>query len=500
MNHQRSGGILLHVTSLPSIEGIGTFGSEAYRWVDRLQTAGQSIWQILPLGPTGFGDSPYQSYSAFAGNPLLIDLESLLRLGWLTNEELASCAPEEEGNVDYDRVRSIKMPLLRKAHERFMESGDCATREAIETFCRREAWWLEDYALFMALHEASGGRAWSEWEEPLRRREPDALAAARSRYAREVEFHRFLQYLFFTQWQELKGYAADRGVEIIGDLPIYVAYDSSEVWARPELFELDEDLRPTFVAGVPPDYFSPTGQRWGNPLYAWDRHEEEGYAWWIARVRHSLRLYDRIRIDHFRGFEAYWAIPASDETAEHGRWRPGPGAKLFSRLKEELGDLPFIAEDLGVITPEVEALRDAFDLPGMKILQFAFDGNPSNPYLPHNHIPRCVLYTGTHDNDTLMGWFDALEDRSFLLEYLDCDEAGFHRIMLRTLLISVAQTAILPLQDLLGLGSEARMNRPGSTQGNWRWRATQAQMRKMELEAQKVRRACELYARTSLKR
>ena len=500
MNHQRGGGILLHVTSLPSTEGIGTFGSEAYRWVDRLQTAGQSIWQILPLGPTGFGDSPYQSYSAFAGNPLLIDLESLVRQGWLTNEELASCAPEEEGNVDYDRVRSIKMPLLRKASERFKESGDSETREAMEAFCRREAWWLEDYALFMALHEASGGRAWSEWEEPLRRREPDALAAARSRYAREVEFHGFLQYLFFTQWQELKGYAEDRGVEIIGDLPIYVAYDSSEVWARPELFELDDDLLPTFVAGVPPDYFSPTGQRWGNPLYAWDRHEEEGYAWWIARVRHSLRLYDRIRIDHFRGFEAYWAIPASDETAEHGHWRPGPGAKLFSRLKEELGDLPFIAEDLGIITPEVEALRDAFDLPGMKILQFAFDGNPSNPYLPHNHIPRCVLYTGTHDNDTLMGWFDALENRSFLLEYLDCDEADFHRSMLRTLLISVAQTAILPLQDLLGLGSEARMNMPGSTQGNWRWRATQAQMRKMDLEAQKLRRACERYARTSLKR
>jgi len=495
MNFPRSSGLLLHITSLPSNEGIGTLGREAFHWVDRLAAAGQKLWQVLPLGPTGYGNSPYQSYSAFAGNPLIIDLEALSHEGWLLAEEMGSIQETSSDRVDFDTVRSIKDRLLRKAFERFHSLNREEEQVRFRSFELSQVGWLEDYALFMALHHRFEGRPWSEWEEGLRRREAGALESARHDLFAEIEFQKFQQFCFFEQWDRLKRYANAKGVEIIGDLPIYLAYDSSECWAHPELFAFDEELRPAFVAGVPPDYFSATGQLWGNPLFDWERLEAGGFGWWIERVRHTLRLYDRVRIDHFRGFEAYWAVPAEAETAAEGEWRPGPGVKLFEALEKALGELPVIAEDLGIITPEVEELRDRFGFPGMKVLQFAFDGNPANPYLPHNHIQRSVLYTGTHDNDTTLGWFRSLQERSYPLAYLASDEEHLLWDLIRTQQRSVAAMAILPLQDLLGLGSEARMNTPGTVEGNWAWRCTPEQWRQEE-PWKRLARFSHLYGRS----
>ncbi|WP_300365772.1 4-alpha-glucanotransferase [Hydrogenimonas sp.] len=489
----RRSGVLLHPTSLPGDYGIGTFGKEAYRWIDKLAQSGQRLWQILPLGPTGYGNSPYQSYSAFAGNPLLIDLNLLQEDGWLIENISGKRSDFNETSVDYEWVSAYKLPLLKNAFLHFRQNADNMEKEIFEKFCEEESVWLEDFALFMALKKENQGKIWYEWEERIVRRESETLTKKRDQLKEEIDFQKFLQYLFYRQWNRLKAYANRHGVWIIGDLPIYVSVDSSDVWSHSELFLLDEHCRPTHVAGVPPDYFSTTGQRWGNPLYNWELMKQHGYAWWILRMKKSLELYDIVRIDHFRGFEAYWSIPADEETAIHGRWVEGPGHRFFEVIKESLGSLPIIAEDLGVITPEVEKLRDDFDLPGMKILQFAFDGDPKNAYLPHNGVANSVIYTGTHDNDTTLGWFENASNKSYILEYLSRDDDEIHWAMIREAMASVSVFSVVPMQDILGLGSFARMNRPGDPNGNWSWRMTMEQMERAPFE--KMERLTRLYGR-----
>ena len=474
MPFSRSSGILLHPTSLPSRFGIGDLGPEARRFVDFLAASGQQLWQVLPLGPTGFGDSPYMCFSAMAGNPLLISLEVLRDRGLLDRADLDALPAYPAVAVDYGRVIQEKFPLLRKAWLRFRAQAADEERGGYEAFCRAAAHWLDDFALFMALKEHYKGRPWVEWTKPLIKRTPDALGRARRKHAETMDFHRFLQFEFHRQIADLKAYANQRHIKLIGDLPIYVAHDSAEVWAQPGYFDINHDTgRPYAVAGVPPDYFSATGQLWGNPLYAWDKLQADGYEWWVKRFKALLDYVDAVRIDHFRGFEAYWRVPYGEKTAVNGAWVKGPGEALFKRMYERLGDLPVIAEDLGVITPEVEALRDGFKLPGMKILQFAFGSGDDNPYLPHNYQPNCVVYTGTHDNDTTQGWFRSLAEaeRAVVLEYLKSDNpAEIHWDMIGLAFASAAEMAIIPLQDLLGLGAEARMNTPSKGQGNWAWR------------------------------
>jgi len=472
---QRAAGLLLHPTSLPGPYGIGTLGSEAFGWIDRLASADIRFWQILPLGPTGFGHSPYQCYSAFAGNGLLIDPRLLKNEGLLTEEELAGEEDFADNKVAFESVIAHRDTLLRSAYARFTPDA------AYSSFCETHVAWLNDYALFMALLAYFNHRTWNDWPENIRLREPETLHYYAALLQKETGYHRFIQYHFFTQWAALRAYANGKGVKIIGDLPIYVAMNSADVWADPAFFQLDDTLQPTAVAGVPPDYFSETGQRWGNPLFAWEAMEKTGFSWWVQRLRATLALFDWVRIDHFRGFEAYWSVPADEETAIHGEWVEGPGAKLFEAFRSALGnDLPIIAEDLGIITPAVEKLRDDYGLPGMKILQFAFGGDASNPYLPHNHIPNCVIYTGTHDNDTTNGWFYAAPpeeaERTHAMRYLNCPWEAFHTSLNRTALASSARLAVLPLQDLLGLGSDARMNTPGTAEGNWAWRVTPSQL------------------------
>lgn len=472
MRIPRSSGILLHPTSLPGPHGIGDLGPGAYAFVDFLARAGQQLWQVMPLGPTGYGDSPYAALSAFAGNPLLISLDELVSAGLLDDAEVQSIRRDGGEPIDYGAVITAKLTLLRRAAERF-GAGSARTWAAdFDQFCHQAADWLDDYALFMALKAAHGGRPWVDWEPALARRDPAALAIARDRFAADVRFHQFTQYVFFRQWARLKQYANSRGIKLIGDLPIFVASDSADLWASPDLFYLDEHGRPTVVAGVPPDYFSATGQRWGNPLYRWERAFETDFAWWIKRFRSTLTLVDIVRLDHFRGFEACWEVPATEETAVHGRWVPGPGRKLFDRVTAALGELPIIVEDLGLITPEVVALREALGYPGMRVLQFAFGSDARNPYLPHNYVPNTVVYTGTHDNDTTVGWFHTRppHEREHVLRYVDSDGQEIHWDLIRLALASVADAAIVPLQDVLGLGSEARMNTPGVIGGNWRWR------------------------------
>ena len=491
---KRKSGVLLHPTSLPGEYGIGSFGRSAREWVEKLASAGQGLWQMLPLGPTGYGDSPYQCYSAFAGNPLLIDLEALRKKGWI-QENLTGHDDFHPVEVEYEKVRAAKMPLLRDAFAGFLRREDPKERDAFYAFCAREAHWLEDYALYMALKRHHRGAPWTEWPERERRRDPETMRRAHESLAEEVAYQKFLQYLFDLQWKEVKRHANESGIETVGDLPIYVALDSADVWAHPELFDLDDALKPRRVAGVPPDYFSPTGQRWGNPLYDWKRMEKEGYDWWIRRFAKSFELYDRVRIDHFRGFAAYWAIPAEEETAVNGEWVDGPGRELFDAAREALGELPILAEDLGIITPDVERLRDDLGFPGMKILQFAFDGSAGNPYLTHNHVRNCVAYTGTHDNDTTLGWYESLRDRSQVEGYLHPGNEPIHWAAIREIFRSVASMAIFPMQDMLGLGSWARMNRPGEAAGNWRWRMSREQMEEAEWE--RLRRLGELYGRVS---
>ncbi len=468
----RMAGVLLHPTSLPGAFGIGELGGEAYRFVDWLVQAGQRVWQVLPLGPTGFADSPYAAFSAFAGNPLLVSLERLQDEGLLTWDDFVDYPFLPEDRVDYGAVIPAKMGVLRRAYERWKSQGDEEAKRQLQHFREQHAFWLEDFALFMALKGAHEGRAWTEWDRDLASRNPNALSRARRELADEMQFHCFVQYCFVRQWCDLKRYANAQGVLVMGDMPIFVAHDSADVWAKPEMFHLDEDGNPTFVAGVPPDYFSPTGQRWGNPVYRWDVMCTQGYRWWIERFRWTLQMVDIVRVDHFRGFSAYWQVPASEPTAVKGRWVKVPGKELFRTLQGELGKLPIVAEDLGIITPDVTRLRKGLGFPGMRVLQFAFDGDPDNLYLPYNYEPDTVVYTGTHDNDTLVGWFGGLseEEKRRVYDYIGREDISVLWEMIRLAYASVARLAIVPLQDWLGLGSEARMNQPGRESGNWQWR------------------------------
>jgi 4-alpha-glucanotransferase len=473
----RASGILLHPTSLPGGHGIGDLGPEAYAFVDWLAEARQQYWQVLPIGPTGYGDSPYQTFSAFAGNPLLIDLTALVERGWLEEGALAG-APANGGTVDYGAVVNFKIGALHLAWVGFKALAEAEDQARYQAFCKAEASWLDDYALFQALKNAHHGASWNQWAKPLATRDKAALAEARKAHADQLGYHRFVQWVFLDQWNALREHAHARGIKVVGDVPIFVAFDSADAWAHRALFFIDEAGNPTVVAGVPPDYFSETGQLWGNPLYRWDAMARGRYAWWVARMRQALQLYDLVRVDHFRGFEAYWEVPAGEATAINGRWVKGPAEKLFKALQKALGDdLPIIAEDLGLITPPVEALRDAFALPGMKILQFAF-GDPSNAYLPHNFVPNCVVYTGTHDNDTSRGWFESAPEaeRDYALRYMNTDAEGFTWALIREAQSSVARLAVVPAQDLLDLGSEARMNTPAVASGNWGWRLEPGQL------------------------
>lgn len=504
----RSSGVLLHPTSLPGPYGIGDLGPEAFAFIDWLAAAGQRVWQVLPLGPTGYGDSPYQLFSAFAGNPLLISPDALVEEGLLNALDLASHPPFPEETVDYGAVVAWKMPLLERAWRNFRGSAVGAALRDYETFQTAHAQWLDDYALFISLKAAHGGQAvWTEWEPGIRAREPEAVRRWSQRLADAIDQARFFQYLFYRQWQAIRRRCREREIRIMGDLPIYVAHDSADVWAHPQFFLLDERGRPLRVAGVPPDYFSATGQLWGNPIYHWDALAETGYAWWVERFRAALEQFDFLRVDHFRGFEAYWEVPAGARTAIDGRWVPGPGAALFRALRESLGALPVVAENLGVITPGVEALREEFGFPGMSILQFAFGKDPQGPdFRPHNYTRNRVAYTGTHDNDTVIGWWtstgerdstrtaeDVVKEKAFAREYLDTDGRDMHWVLIRTLMASVADTVLFPVQDVLGLGSEARMNMPGTSSGNWRWR-----LRPGALDAgvtERLRRLAEIYDR-----
>jgi 4-alpha-glucanotransferase len=505
-DNPRRSGILLHPTSLPGPYGIGSLGRQALAFVDFLEASQQCIWQILPLGPTGYGDSPYQSYSSFAGNPLLIDLLQLTEQGFLAPEHLENTPEFPSDHVDYGSVFAFKRDMLKHAHLHWKQHGDSAARREFDAFCERERSWLEDFSLFMALKrtfEAKGlTGAWNSWPAELIRRKPQALKRWRKSVSEEIEQQQFQQFLFFHQWETVKRSAADRGIRIIGDLPIYVAYDSADAWANQELFFFDENGSPTVVSGVPPDYFSDTGQLWGNPIYNWKRHRETGYNWWIERIRASLHLVDSLRIDHFRGFEAYWEVPAAEPTAVNGRWVKGPGADFFTvlkrALKQDFGDLPLIAEDLGVITPSVQKLRDRFGFPGMKVLQFAFDEDADNEYLPHNYLPNCVVYTGTHDNDTTLGWYqresEAVQDQ--VRRYLGRDGHDIVWDLIRLAFCSTADTAVIPLQDAMELDSTARMNIPGRSGGNWRWRFTEDMINEQIIG--RLRELSRLYGRVSL--
>ncbi|HEX3282381.1 MAG TPA: 4-alpha-glucanotransferase [Pyrinomonadaceae bacterium] len=495
MNFPRSSGILLHPTSLPGPFGIGDFGPAAYSFAEFLEAAGQGLWQVLPLGPTGAGNSPYACYSAFAGNTLLISPERLVAEGLLTREQLEGAAEFAAERFDFDAVNNYKASILRLAFANFKRNADSQLRTVFNDFCRHRVYWLDDYALFRALKDAHRGAVWNEWEPALVQREPSALEAARNHFNEEVEAQKFYQFLFFRQWFALKANCNRRGIKFIGDIPIFVAHDSADVWTNQDQFKLNDERKPTVVAGVPPDYFSATGQHWGNPLYNWDRITAGSFRWWIQRIHAALETFDIARMDHFRGFAAAWEIPGEDTTAERGRWVDAPGRELFTAVRNELGELPIIAEDLGVITPDVEKLRDDFNFPGMRVLQFAFSSDAKNNSLPHNHHQHLVVYTGTHDNDTTVGWFTSLEaaEREFCLKYLNTTGTEIHWDLIRALFASVANTAIVPMQDVLGLGTEARMNLPNSTEGNWSWRLKEQSLTS-EL-AERLRKLTELYGR-----
>ena len=471
---ERSSGILFHPTSLPGKYGIGTLGKEAYAFIDFLKKSRQKLWQIFPLGPTGYGDSPYQSFSSFAGNPYLIDFDLLIEAHLLSEEDLRDVFfGNNEEYIDYGAIYNQKYPLLRKAYENFKSSDNHEMRENLEHFKRENASWLNDYSLYISLKNHFNGLPWNEWAHDIKNREHGAMEHYRNELADDIEYHNFIQFLFFKQWGDVKRYANENGIKIIGDIPIFVAADSSDAWANPEIFLFDEERKPVKVAGVPPDYFSATGQLWGNPLYNWQKLKETNYSWWVERVRANLSTCDIIRIDHFRGFEAYWAVPYGDDTAINGQWEPGPGIDLFNAIKSQLGELPIIAEDLGLMTQGVIDLREATGFPGMKILGFAFDSGEENDYLPHTYTKNCVVYTGTHDNDTLIGWFQKAkeEDRQFARDYLNSrSDDEIHWDAIRGAWSSVANMAISPVQDFLGLGSEARINTPGVAAGNWQWR------------------------------
>ncbi len=469
MLNDRSCGVLLHPTSLPGPEGIGTLGEDARHFVDLLSNSGISFWQILPLSPPACGESPYSAFSAFAGNPLLVDLSQLVLEGDLPE---LSCPSNPDGSrIDFESITELKMELLKKAATTFLAGNKCQRMESFWYFCDTTPW-LHDYALFMALKNNYNGASWHKWPAASANLKPGVYEKFSVELGTEIGVQKYIQWQFYRQWLALRTYANSQGIKILGDLPIFVAYDSVDVWRNRKLFLLDENGKPKSVAGVPPDYFSSNGQLWGNPLYDWDMHYSEGYGWWIERIRHTLSLFDAVRIDHFRGFEAAWHVPASHRTAKNGKWAKGPGYSLFAAMKGALGELSIIAEDLGVITPEVVELRDRCGFPGMKILQFAFDSGSENPYLPHNFSKNCVVYTGTHDNDTTLGWYNGLtrQQKLHVCSYIGCCENEIVAGLIRTAMMSVANTTIIPFQDLLGLDSMARMNIPGTATGNWAWR------------------------------
>ena len=494
----RKQGILLPVSSIPSAYGIGTFGRESYRFVDFLEKSGNRLWQILPLGPTGYGDSPYQSFSTFAGNPYYIDLEILIEEGLLTKEICDGYDfGDNEHYVDYEKIYLSRFKVLKIAFENAKKQGLMDAPE-YQKFITDNAYWLDDYALYMAVKNAFGGVCFMEWDEDIRLRKAAALRKYRKKLSDEIAFYCFQQYLFAKQWKELKTYANKKGIEIVGDIPIYVAFDSADTWANPKLFQLDREGRPIGVAGCPPDCFSETGQLWGNPLYDWKYHKKTGYEWWMQRIAYCYQLYDVLRIDHFRGFDEYWFVPYGDPTAQNGHWEKGPGYELFAVMKKKLGKKKVIAEDLGFLTPSVIRLVKKTGYPGMKILQFAFDAGNDSEYLPHNYDKNCVVYTGTHDNDTIQGWFASADpvDTEWAREYFRLTkEEGYHWGMMRALWGSVADTAIVQAQDLLGLGSEARMNEPSTVGRNWQWRALPGVF--TEELAQKIHRMMVLYERVN---
>ncbi len=516
----RSCGMLLPVFSLPSPYGIGAFSQEAYGFVDSLAEAGQRYWQILPLGPTSYGDSPYQSFSAFAGNPYFIDLTALIEEGLLTEEECAAADfGSDEGTIAYDKLYENRFPLLRRAFVRWKEKGDKKSAEKLLSQALSSE--TSEYCFYMAVKNHCQGKAWSLWDEDIRLRRPEAVERYRKMLGEEILFYQFLQYKFQEQWKKLKAYANEKGIQIIGDIPIYVAFDSADAWTHPELFQFDEEGLPSAVAGCPPDDFSATGQLWGNPLYRWDYHEKTGFAWWMKRMEYSLQLYDVVRVDHFRGFDEYYAIPYGSETAEKGQWEKGPGIAIFQQMKKYFGteDLPIIAEDLGFLTPTVLQLVADTGFPGMKVLEFAFEEGKDSEYLPHNYAANCVVYTGTHDNDTVQGWFAALSpaDRQMVLDYAGSPggpnavtgnteakraqpqspqpvlSPAVHWDLIRLALSSVAKLAVIPVQDYLGLGAEARINIPSTLGGNWVWRMRKGQLDERILK--KARRMAELYGR-----
>ncbi|HEX6126670.1 MAG TPA: 4-alpha-glucanotransferase [Pyrinomonadaceae bacterium] len=499
MKFRRASGILLHPTSLPGDHGIGDLGPEAFKFVDFLAQAKQAYWQILPLGPTGWGDSPYASFSAFAGNTLLISPEKLVkdRLLRSVDADLHSSFPNPSpSQVDYGAVHESKNGLLHKAYKHFSNAHDALQLE-FDEFIGNNKSWLDDYALYRAIKFSQDQRPWYEWEEPLKLRDKKALTRAAKDLHSEIRAQKFYQFLFFRQWSAVKEYANSKGIKIVGDIPIFVALDSVDVWCNRDQFKLNDDGSPRVVSGVPPDYFSKTGQLWGNPIYDWEAMRADGFAWWLSRVRHTLSILDLARIDHFRGFQAAWEVPGGNTTAEHGEWVEAPGKELFTAMQSKLGDPPFWVEDLGFMTPEVDELRDEFDFPGMRILQFAFGGDAGNQALPHNYIRNCVAFTGTHDNDTAVGWWEALPAdnpaREHCMKYLDTDGSNIHWEMIRAIWASVADTAVAPLQDVLGLDNDARMNQPATTSGNWAWR-----FKKDELTdelAEKLRQITETYGR-----
>ncbi len=496
MKRTRQAGVICHPTSFPGPHGIGDLGEAAFRYIEWLARGSQTLWQVLPLGPIGIGNSPYASPSAFAGNELLVSLPWLVGDGLLDEDRLVDPPEFSASQVDYDAVRAFKQPLLRETFDRFRRGAAQELRPDFDEFRTAQSGWLTDYALFMALKDTYAGVAWNLWPAELALREPEALNVARQRLQDQIRFHEFTQFLFHRQWHEIRRYANERGVRVVGDLPIFVAYDSADVWAHRQLFRLDETGRPTEVAGAPPDAFTADGQFWGNPVYDWQRNAQSGFAWWTDRVRSSLRQVDILRIDHFRAFAASWVVPAGSPTAASGHWEPGPGRDIFDAMEQSLGPLPLIVEDLGLVTPDVIALRDELKVPGMKVLQFAFDSGSTNVYLPHNYDPLAVVYTGTHDNQTTIGWFRSLADpvRSSVQRYLGRDGSDIAWDLVRTALASVADRAIAPLQDVMRLDDDARMNIPGVPAGNWAWRYAPHQLH--EGLADGLRELTETYGRS----
>jgi 4-alpha-glucanotransferase len=496
---QRASGILLHPTCLPSRFGIGDLGEAAYRFIDFLEQSGQKLWQVLPLGPTGLEHSPYiMNFSSFAGNPLMIDLDQLAAEGLLNAADLTPLDDNAEpgyGRVAFEQVIPHKTKYLQQAFTQFQPN------DRYEQFCQEQAWWLDDYVLFIALFEANDNQPWNKWDRALVQRETEALEQAKLQLQERIRFHKFVQFKFFEQWAKLRKYANDKGIQIVGDISIYVCHNSSDVWAAPHMFKLDpETYEPAFMAGVPPDYFSATGQLWGNPVYDWDKMEQDNFTWWVNRFKATLQYVDIVRIDHFRGFEAYWQVPAGETTAMNGEWIKGPDAKFFEVLRAAVGSLPVMAEDLGIITPEVERLRDSFDFPGMRILQFGFGGDPANPYLPHHYIQNCVVYPGTHDNDTAIGWWNTANDaeKHHVAAYFGYSHPNeiqnINWEFIRAALASVADLAIIPLQDVLGLDGRARMNDPRYNDGQWRWRFTKPDLLSSEL-SDRLLRLTRMYSR-----